>query len=66
MKKKEPELKPCPFCGKKAAMIETEPGTPCARWSVRCSNDMCRVWTVETGDFDKKEWAIAAWNRRAK
>ena len=60
------KLKPCPFCGKKAELIIYEPDSPYARYSIRCDNDNCRVWTVATGAFDKEIQAAAAWNKRAK
>lgn len=49
------ELKPCPFCGKKARAI----GIDGAAWWVTCD---CGI---ETKLHDTKEKAVETWNRRA-
>lgn len=54
----EEELLPCPFCGGKASAVDS--GVSIAA-HVRCDN--CHS---SSGDYDTKEEAIAAWNRRAK
>lgn len=51
------DLKPCPFCGEKAKIVELRSGN-----SVVCTNTHC--W-VATKYYDTPEKAIAAWNRRA-
>ena len=61
------ELKPCPLCGSSAhfddAGIEHDL-KQYSIWSVWCDNeDECGCCT---GDFDTKEEAAAAWNRRAE
>lgn len=49
----EPELKPCPFCGGEATVIE------CASYCVRCNT--CET---ESKWFPYGKEAIEAWNRR--
>ena len=61
-----PGLKLCPFCGIKPKIENTEPGTPYNRWSVTCESSKCLMYKVDTGDFQEKEKAIAAWNRRSR
>lgn len=50
------ELKPCPFCGGKGAMVEVAP----LLFSAGC--DVCRA---ETGAEEARLTAAASWNRRA-
>lgn len=52
----EPELLPCPFCGR----IPLLAGDDFALWWVRC--DPC---DIEMAPFAKADIATAAWNRRA-
>ena len=55
------ELKPCPFCGGEAELVDCE-----AFFYVRCSNhDECKIFVI-TEDMETKEDAIAIWNRRAE
>ena len=63
----EPELKPCPFCGGKAELYEseaynlkTETKEKNIRWFVMC--EQCTALTC--GALKGK--AIEAWNRRVK
>ena len=52
------ELKPCPFCGGEAMIIVL----PHARKRfVKCKNQCCEQNT----NFNTREEAIEAWNRRA-
>lgn len=53
----EAEVKPCPFCGGKASAIEVLNYDATA---VRCNG--CHA---QSGNYDTREDAIAAWNRRA-
>ena len=55
------DLLPCPFCGgEAAAYVEHSKFPPGYYYGVEC--DKC---DARTGEFDHKEEAIAAWNRRA-
>lgn len=57
------ELKPCPFCGGRAFMLneKEEAGT---LHRVYCGNEDCHV-EPKTHWYWKKEQAIETWNRRA-
>ena len=53
------KLKPCPFCGGNANLIEQK-ATGCFRVKcTKCPTDLGRYW------FFKKNDVINAWNRRA-
>ncbi len=56
------ELKQCPFCGCSAMLfggaITYRSITP---YKVMCASRLC---SVSTKDYDKKEFAISAWNSR--
>jgi Lar family restriction alleviation protein len=52
-------LKPCPFCGGEAVLIDNGYFT-----DVSCKNFHCRGWADDLM-FKTKEEAIEAWNRRA-
>ena len=63
------KLRPCPFCGGEAYMIEVEPHThKIAIWVpdsvgecfIECTNCTCAM------SANTKEEAVAAWNRRAE
>ena len=56
------KLKPCPFCGGEATLIDDGFG----RYFVECSmsDGICKV-IPRTWSYDTKEEAIEAWNRRA-
>lgn len=52
-------LKPCPFCGKEAQLIQCD----VCEWFVKCKYAYCGV---EQGFLYKsKQAAIKSWNRRA-
>ena len=53
------ELKPCPFCGRKAGVSELT--YPIKHYVVICSNEKCYA---QMGDFMSKEDAIEMWNTR--
>lgn len=59
-KPKEPELKPCPFCGGNAGFINNGERT----WSIGCYTSNCYMWGSR-GWYASKEEAVKAWNRRA-
>lgn len=54
------ELKPCPFCGGEADVVDNEVFV-----DVSCRNHRCRGW-ADTLMYDSKNEAIEAWNRRAE
>ena len=54
------ELKPCPFCGGGAVVIDNG-----CFVDVSCKNFHCRGWE-DILMFKSKEEAIEAWNRRAE
>lgn len=54
------ELKPCPFCGGKADLVQ--PGTHRHSCIVECLNCGCRLERLESGD--EGEHSGAAWNCR--
>ena len=56
------KLLPCPFCGGRAELHETDWCTP-PEYSVHCLNHKCRAWG---GLGTNKAKTIAAWNRREK
>ncbi len=51
------ELKPCPFCGGEAGLIDMEESHIPVCNEIEC---LC-----ELGSFSTRDAAIAAWNRRA-
>lgn len=53
------KLKPCPFCGGKAKIFATPDDFG---YGVECENDCIFFF----GQFDTRERAIEAWNRRIK
>jgi Lar family restriction alleviation protein len=53
------ELKPCPFCGGKAEVVDNEYFV-----DVSCAHIHCRGYAASLMYNNKKE-AIEAWNRRA-
>ena len=54
------ELRPCPFCGARAVVVEPWHD----EWTVRCSNDkLCPVVVFIAGRNRAK--TIHMWNRRA-
>jgi len=54
------KLKPCPFCGGKAELVDCGIGPD--RYFVRCQ----KCDTVQGGLWMQKQTAIKRWNRRAK
>ena len=59
----EKELKPCPFCGRKAELVTMEFGSGSIYFGTTCENWLCAVASV-IPYFSSKEEAIEAWNRR--
>ncbi|MEA2037283.1 MAG: Lar family restriction alleviation protein [Nanoarchaeota archaeon] len=55
------KLKPCPFCGGKAEVMEKTDDD-----HVWCKIVSCYSCWAKTGLFDKREDAIKAWNTRPK
>ena len=54
------ELKPCPFCGGEADIIDNEYYV-----DVSCRNYRCRGF-ADSLMFESEEEAIEAWNRRVE
>lgn len=54
------ELKPCPFCGGEAEIVEND-----CFVDVCCKNLRCRGW-ASCLEYKTKKEAIEAWNRRAE
>jgi len=58
------ELKPCPFCGGKAALEQLLENKD--DYMASCDNDECLVTCVMTHCDSTRKEAIEAWNRRAE
>ena len=52
------ELKPCPFCGGRAKLIVVN-----NQYQVMCDGYAC---LAKQGWWERKDYAINAWNRRAE
>ena len=59
------ELKPCPFCGGEAEIIDYPLKSDDELFAVICTNNNCLVHP-ETPYYLGKERACRAWNRRVK
>lgn len=60
------ELKPCPFCGAAAAMLNTYIAKPeFGSWYVQCTNQKCRASTLGAPSGASPRSAVIQWNRRA-
>ena len=59
--KNQTELKPCPFCGGEACVVES---VNTQLFRVECTNSGCYCYNTVFLFSDKKR-AIEAWNRRA-
>ena len=55
------ELKPCPFCGKKARMSQLGNSS---LYYIMCNNGSCKIRPTTWGYRDREK-TIEAWNRRA-
>lgn len=61
------EIKPCPFCGENDIIVEyggDENEHPPFGWTAHCDNYKCDIQHPKTYQFDTKEKAIEAWNKR--
>lgn len=56
-----PDMKPCPFCGKKPIMIDTGNHFPRTYYRLICPKNCC----MQSKLYDTKRKAITDWNRRA-
>ena len=61
-----PQLKPCPFCGGAAHVVEISSGRRVEWYSVSCDD----IWHCIAGDpmkyYPTEGQAVRAWNRRAR
>lgn len=57
------ELKPCPFCGRRA-FIKSKASPVGFSFRAYCGNEDCKVEPKTRAYFDKEQ-AIEVWNRRA-
>ena len=55
------ELKPCPFCGKKASIQDCSYYGSAPAWSAMCDNPTCFAYTEA---FKTKKEAFERWNNR--
>ena len=58
------ELKPCPFCGKKAIITKLVMGDKEEYFGVACSGWSCPTSSI-IPNYTTEDEAIEAWNRRA-
>lgn len=68
------KLKPCPFCGSPAVMIERKSGA--GHYAIGCTRESCIIFLPPNAKknelhnyawcYSHKENAIAAWNTRAE
>lgn len=54
-------LKPCPFCGKKASIQDCSYSGKIPAWCVVCDNPKCFAYTEA---FKTKKEAVERWNNR--
>lgn len=60
--KKEPVLKPCPFCGSENVELSQD---KYGSWAVECHGYACHAYVSNAKwRCERKEDAIALWNRR--
>lgn len=57
------ELKPCPFCGGEANLVEDPHNWV---WSIGCSNDKCLGFSGLSWTYTSEREAAEAWNTRAE
>lgn len=62
---KSNSLKPCPFCGGQPTLSERKSYSNTKWYRVICLNSMCLI-CPSTAEFEDKENAIRAWNRRTE
>lgn len=70
------ELKPCPFCGGEAELVDISSGTGKAQFAVVCGacgasskaykpfGNYKRSWHKEASVIEAQEYTTKAWNRR--
>lgn len=64
-RRKNPYLKPCPFCGGPASLFSFEQPNRSITYEVDCENDGCEC-SACTAMHDTPEEAAAVWNRRGR
>ncbi len=56
------KLKSCPWCGIIPRIWNDSQFSNYDQWKVECVNNICVIAPSMAKDFEKKEYAIEAWN----
>lgn len=57
-------LKPCPFCGNAPTLLVRATGYNELRFVISCPGP-CEMKDVSTGQYQRQDECVAAWNHRA-
>ena len=60
------ELRPCPFCGSKAHVVEIQSGSVVTDYSISCDDIWHCIAGVPLQYYKTEGQAIRAWNKRAQ